>query len=407
MLLFRLALLNIGRNPKRSLITILAVAVGVAAIIFLWAFNDGTSDQMRNNVIHLFTGHIQIHAPGFDNALSPEMTLPQGEALAKKVLSSPHVRAASERVKMEALLGAGDKSRGLLLIGIDPRREPQVTKLQNHVIKGRFLSEQEGRDLLIGDRLAEKLRLDIGDKAVVMTQAVDGTLSGYAYRVSGIFHTGSVQVDLLSAYITLASGQELLGLEGASHEFVIALDDLSAIPSAMAALKRELNPALYHVQQWDEILPEPEMWVKWYETVMQTILITIMVVIAVGIMNTVLMSVLERTKELGVMMAIGTSPAQVLKLVVLETLVLELLGMASGIAMGCLIVLYFNRIGISFAELEQALSQSFVSTVTYPIIKWQNVIWSIVTLGLIASLISLYPAWRAGRMNPVKAIYHS
>ena len=149
------------------------------------------------------------------------------------------------------------------------------------------------------------------------------------------------------------------------------------------------------------------MWVKWYETIMHTVFLTVMIVIGVGIMNTVLMSVFERTKELGVMLAIGTSPTQVLRLILLETFVLELLGTFLGLAAGYLVVFYFGRVGISFHELEQALSQSYVSTVTYTWVEPVHVVESVATLLLITTFIGLYPAWRAARMEPVKAIYHS
>ena len=172
-------------------------------------------------------------------------------------------------------------------------------------------------------------------------------------------------------------------------------------------MRAKLDAQRYEILGWDEILPEPQMWVMWYEMIMQTILFTVMVVIGVGIMNTILMGVFERTKELGVMLAIGTSPGQIIRLVLLETLILELCGMALGVFSAVMLVAYFHHAGISFRELEAALSQSFVSTVTYPVIRWYRALGSVVMMAVIATAISLYPAWRAGKMDPVKAIYHS
>ena len=266
MLLLKLAFLNIGRNPRRSIITVLAVGVGLAALIFLWGFSDGTNEQMRENVIRLLTGHVQIHAPDFQKTLSPELTIPNRAGILEEIKRTPSVQAASERVKCEALIGTSEKSRGILLTGIDPTKEAQVTDLLKHMTEGEFLSPGDTRKIIIGDRLAEKIQLRIGDKAVVMTQAMDGTLAGFAYQVKGIFHTGSQALDEVSAYITLDSGRELLSLDGETHEIVVRLKSRKSIPEFL-----EIKDAFshltdthtaYEISTWNEIIPEVEQWVS-------------------------------------------------------------------------------------------------------------------------------------------------
>lgn len=407
MLLLKLAFLNIGRNPRRSMITILAVGVGLAALIFLWGFSDGTNEQMRENVIRLLTGHIQIHAPQYKNSLSPELTLPDREFLTQKLMAARNLVAFSERVKCEALIGTSEKSRGVVLTGIDPDRETKVTDLNKYIKEGGFLNVGGKREIIIGDRLAEKVELNVGDKVVVMTQAMDGTLAGFSYYVKGIFHTGSQTLDEVSAYISLSSAQELLGLEGETHEMVIRLDQRKTISSFLKELKTSLPSGAYDISTWDEIVPEVEQWAKWSEAIIRTILMAVMIVIGVSIMNTVLMSVFERTRELGVMMAIGTSPGQVIRLILLETFILELFGIALGLILGCLVTMYFAQVGIAFPELERAFSRSYMSTVTYTRIEPFHVFQSIITLVALTSFIGLYPAWKAGRMEPIKAIYRS
>ena len=407
MLLLKLAFLNIGRNPRRSMITVLAVGVGLAALIFLWGFSDGTNEQMRENVIRLLTGHVQIHALNYKNTLAPELTVPDRELLIQKINSLPHLVAISERVKCEALIGTSEKSRGVILTGIDPIRETKVTELQKYIHQGEFLANDGAREILIGDRLAEKVELNVGDKAVVMTQAMDGTLSGFSYRVKGIFHTGSQTLDEVSAFISLSSAQELLALEKETHEIVIQLDRRKSIPSFMSQLKTALTSDAYEVSRWDEIVPEVEQWAQWSEAIIRTILIAVMIVIGVSIMNTVLMSVFERTRELGVMMAIGTSPGRIIRLILLETFILELFGIALGLVLGYAVTAYFAHVGIAFPELERAFSRSYMSTVTYTRVEIIHVIQSIITLFALTSFIGLYPAWKAGRMEPIKAIYRS
>lgn len=407
MLLLKLAILNIGRNPRRSIITILAVAVGLASLIFLWGFNDGTNEQMRENVIHLLTGHVQIHGEGFERRLQVENLLPEKDKLLEQITRQENVEAVSERVKCEALVGTTENSRGVLLVGINPPTEKQVTTLHEYIKEGTYLKEGGDRDILIGYRLARKMNLSLGDKVVVMTQAIDGTLAGYAYHVSGIFHTGSQTLDELTAYITLASSKELLGLESDVHELTVKLDSRKSIPDFMNSLTAGLDVAPYEILKWNEIVPEVEQWALWASAIIRTILVAVMIVIGVGIMNTILMSVFERTKEFGVMLAIGTSPKQIIGLVLLETLTLEVIGIVLGLIGGYAVTAYFGEVGIAFHEFEKAFSRSYMSTVTYTRVEFVHVLQSVFALFILTSVISLYPAWKAGRMEPIKAIYRS
>ena len=406
MLLLKLAFLNIGRNPRRSLITVLAVGVGLAALVFLWGFSDGTNEQMRENVIRLLTGHVQIHAAEFEKSLSPELTISDRLKIIEQLKANPKVKAISERIKCEALIGTSEKSRGVLLTGIDPIREPKITDLNNYMKQGGFLSPEENRGIIIGDRLAEKVQLGVGDKAVIMTQAMDGTLSGFSYTVKGIYHTGSQALDEVSAYITLASAQELLGLGEDTHEIVLRLANRKGV-NQFVRQTNEWLPLEYKLSMWHEIVPEVEQWAAWSEAIIRTILVAVMIVIGVSIMNTVLMSVFERTRELGVMMAIGTSPGRVIGLILLETFILELFGIALGLILGYFVTWYFGHVGIAFPELERAFSRSYMSTVTYTRVEPFHVLQSIVTLFILTTFIGLYPAWRAGRTEPIKAIYRS
>lgn len=238
-----------------------------------------------------------------------------------------------------------------------------------------------------------------------MTQAMDGTLSGYAYQVKGIFHTGSQAIDEVSAYITLSSARELLSLENNTHEIVIKLSGRKTISSVLDQIRAKLDLNQYEILTWNQIMPEIEQWVAWSEAIIRTILLAVMVVIGVSIMNTVLMSVLERTRELGVMMAIGTTPKQIVSLILLETLILEFFGILLGLAGGYAVTAYFGKVGIAFPELEKAFSKSYMSTITYTQVEAFHVVQSIIVLILLTTFIGLYPAWKAGRMQPIKAIY--
>lgn len=407
MLLLKLAILNIGRNRRRSLITVLGVGVGLAALIFLWAFMDGYQEQQRDNAIRSVTGHVQIHARDFNKKFSPELTLPNRSEILTQIRAAKNVLAVTERVKSQALIGTSENSRGAVLIGIDTERESEVTELKKFVKEGDFLSSGDAREILIGVKLAEKIEVSVGDKVVVMTQAIDGTLAGFAYHVKGIVHAGNVVIDEFQTYITLSAAQELLGIEDGTHEIAVLLTGRPAIPDFLDSVKNVLKSDRFDISTWDEIVPEINQWSNWSGAVINMMMTIVMFVIAAGVMNTILMSVFERTKELGVMMAVGTKPSQIILLIFSETFILELIGVFFGVLAGYALSFYFGNAGIYFSGFEDAAAASFMSPIVYPDLKLGRVGQSVGILLAITSFLSLYPAWRAGRMEPVKAIYHT
>jgi putative ABC transport system permease protein len=406
MLLLKLAIMNIRRNPRRSIITILALAVGLAALIFLWAFMDGYQEQQRENAIKLFSGHIQIHAKGFNKKPLAELIIPEREKVLEKIKNFPQIVSFTERTRGEALIGTTKSSTGAWLFGVDVERESQVTEITRQTKGGDFLLKGEDRKLVIGSDLAQKIGVEIGDKVVVMTQSMDGNLCGSSYRVKSLYHSGTA-FDKVAVFITLNAAQELFGFGKETQEVVIQLKNRDAIDKVLPELKNYLNLEKYEVMTWDEIIPEINQWANWSGAIVQAMLMIVMFVIGVGIMNTILMSLFERTKELGVMMAIGTKPAQIIQLIFLETLVIEAVGILVGVIAGYAITFYFQSAGIHFHGFEEAAKQAFMSPVVYPLIRVHRTLDSIVTLLIITSFISLYPAWKASRMEPVKAIYHS
>ena len=407
MLILKLAVLNIMRNARRSLITVLAVAVGLASLLFLWAFTDGSQEQQRDNVIRLYTGHIQIHAKGFEDKLAPELTLPNRIEVMKKIKELPFVEGVTEHVKSEALVGTSQQTKGVILIGMDPISHPSVLSLKKDTREGAFLQPEDNRKVLMGASLAKRLEVGLGDKVVIMAQAVDGTLAGYAFRVGGLIHSGSRMIDDLHVFVTAAAARELLGIEENSHEIVVRLKKRSDIPAFETAVRKFLPEDQYTLSSWDKIAPEVNQWASYTENIIRVMLIAIMAVIGVGVMNTILMSIFERTKELGVMVAIGTKPSQMIAMIFLETLVLEFIGIILGIGLGIFLAWYYGRIGIPLSGFKEAFAESFMSSIIYPQLMPYRIWECVRLLLLVTSFISLYPAIRVARMEPVKAIYHS
>lgn len=406
MFFLKLAVLNITRNPKRSLITITAITLGLSAIIFLWAFVDGYQDEQRENAIRTFSGHVQIQSKGFKLKPKPKMVLKNKEEIQKCIASFRKPVEVTDRAFFEALLGTTENTTGVYVYGIDPIREKKVMDTYKLIKKGKFLTSEDHRSIILGASLAEKMGLELGDKVVLMTQSAEEMLSGFPYRLKGILDTGT-DTDEFIVFITLHSAQELLGIGEQFHTVVVRLPDRSSIPLFLKNFRDLPNAEAYEILTWDKLIPQIDQWANWTGAIISIIMIVVMAVIGIGVMNTILMSILERTKELGVMMAIGTTPRQIVLMVFIETLTIVWCGMVLGIILGYLLVAYFGHFGIHFQGFEAAARQAFMNPVVYPKLYFYRIVNSVVGLLIITSLVGFYPAWKASRLEPVKAIYHS
>ena len=291
-------------------------------------------------------------------------------------------------------------------MGIDPAAETAVTRIKELIREGEFLSGGGKKEILLGCRLAEKLNVAVGDKVVVMVHSVDGLLTGFSYRVKGIFEAGARIIDEQLVYTDLTSAQELLDIGSSVSEISIRLRDHRMIPAFLTYLQQAVDPARYEVLTWSQAEPEAKSLADWGEGVVRVIVAVMTVVIAISIMNTIIMSVLERTKEFGVMLAIGVKPRQLIRLVLLETFLLECVGIGVGVLFGCGLVTYFGYVGIPLWQFHD-LPSGYLSPMIYTRVLPEHVLLSIVILILVTSCVSLYPAIRAGRLNPVVAIYRS
>ncbi len=294
-----------------------------------------------------------------------------------------------------------------MLVGINPEEASKVIPFGDKITSGKSLSGDNLREILIGDSLAQLLGVDLNDKVIVMTQDKDGLLTGAPYRVRGLFHFGAAQMDKNMAFVHLGSAQELLGIGNNVSEIMIRLKDKKFIPSFTADAKQQFPASTYEVLVWEEILPEFTAWPDWYYAVLQIIMLVASLVVAIGILNTFLMSIFERTKEFGVMLAVGTRPRVIVQLILLESFLLQIAGIFVGLMLGMMLVQFFGQIGISLEYMREALETQFLTTTVYPSLNSDRALKSIITLVCVISVIIVLPAWRASRMEPVKAIYHS
>ncbi|MDD5325636.1 MAG: ABC transporter permease, partial [Polaromonas sp.] len=350
MILWTLAWRNVLRNRRRSLITIASIAVGLAALTFLWGFIDGMNRQMVENTTRYFAGDAQVHLKGYHGDPSLDLTIADAAPVLDAVRGDPAVAAASLRLEGKALASRGDKSRGVMVVGIDPASEPRVTDLFKAVIDGSALDG----GVLIGEKLAESLGVKAGGEIVLVGQAYDGSVASSRLPVRGVFRT---QIDELDGYLAvapLAVVREFLAAPGGATAVALRLRDRGALVAAQASLSRRLGER-YEVVGWPILLPMVAVSVRYHEVMGYVVLLIFFVVVAAGVANPVLMAVLERTREFGIMLAVGTSQSRLLRLVLYEALLLGACGLFLGNAVGLAATATLGKVGINLSAFEAGL----------------------------------------------------
>ena len=398
---------NILRNPRRTAITAGGAAFAILGYVALFTFFDGFYEQVIDTSTRYLTGHVQIERGGFRKDLAPELALGQPDKLLARLRNTPHIAGAAPRIQAQAIASSAVKSEGVALIGIDPTLERTVTFIHQTVVQGTPLQPQRDRDIMIGRKLAEKLNVRLGEKIVITTQAAGGELGQAAYRVSGIFATESASFDESMAFVTLPAAQALLALPGRVSTINIRLDDRSQVTDAVAHLRPWVSALGYSVAPWQELLPQVVEMIQFLVVIRTIIMTIILAVVAMAIMNTVFMSVAERTREFGVMMALGTPPTAVVRMVLYETAAIMVLASVAGYAASALLAGYFGRNGLDLSGFFRNYDAiPGVTGIMYPRLVMASVIGPGVALFVASILISVYPAGKAAKLDPAMAIRH-
>jgi len=400
----RIAWRNVVRNPARSLITIGAVAFGLAALIFLKSFVTGADHQMIANYTDLLIGHAQVHKLGFQKDMGLDKSINNPSSLARTLLDIPSIVAWSPRIKDFALISSPESSAGVLLMGIDPVNEKHLSTLHKRVHSGRYLDKGDDDKVVIGRQLAENLRVGLDDKVVVMSQGADGSLSASAFTVAGLLDAGAEEIDKNLALITLNAARDLLVLTGRISEIAIKAASLEEVDETVRALRRAIDPKQFEVLSWKEISPMTYQWMQFDQVFTGLILVIVLLIVSTGILNTVLMSVLERKREFGIMAALGTRPGQIVFLVAVESFILGSAGALAGGLAGWGLSYFFGMRGIDLSALSDALNSFYIGSVIYPKADAASVGLYVGVVLLVSVIVSMIPARRASRLKPVDAI---
>lgn len=401
-MLLSLAWRNIWRNKRRSLIIIAAIAVGLLCGLFTSAIMFGMGESLINTTIDRDLGHIQIHTKTFEDDKLLTDTIPSTLNILKDIKSQPNVTGASSRLIIDGMISSATSSGGVRVTGIQPQDEMKVTSVHNNIVAGKYFSDNIPNQILLGYKLAENLGLKEKSKVVLSFQGLDGSIIYGAFRVTGIFRTESTMFDRSTVFIKENDILSLLDTEPIYHEIVVRLNSSQNVDS----LYTNLAKSYMHlsVKSWKELAPELKLMDEMIGLQMSIFMGVILFALLFGITNTMLMSVLERVREFGVLMAIGMKRKKVFLMIILETITLAIVGGIIGMILAIIAITYFGSAGINLSAFAAGLSEWGLGTILYPILPATFYLSITVMILLTAVFSAMYPAIKAIRLKPANAI---
>ncbi|KAA3632765.1 MAG: ABC transporter permease [Bacteroidetes bacterium] len=402
-MLFKISWRNIWRNPTRSFVVIGAIIVGVWSVIFLASMAAGMMDSYVDNAINNEISHIQIHHPEFTKEKEAKFFLEDMDQLLEKTVNVEGVTAASARSMTNAMIASGKSTRGIRVAGIMPELEEKVTGISEKMIEGDYLNGKGKNPILVSKVIAEKLKLKMRSKVVLTMQDLDGDITAGAFRVAGIFESGNNMYDETITFVRYKDLNRILGKENVGHEIAIKVDNLQVLDTTQVLLANALPDQ--SVQSYKEIAPELELFQTQIRMAAQIYMFIFMLALIFGIINTMLMTVLERVKELGMLMSVGMNKFKVFSMIMLETLMLAVISAPIGLGLGYFTTNYFNKNGINLAGFsEEGMKQFGMSTFIYPSVEPSIYLDLAIAVAITAIIASIYPALKAIRLRPVEAI---
>jgi ABC-type lipoprotein release transport system permease subunit len=408
-----LALRNLRRNLRRTLLTISGMAVGFAVLLWLTCILKGTNQQIVESVTSTQVGHLQLwrsqylEDPMLTYTFNPKMTAIQDKL--------PPGSLTAERVFLPSLISSGEQSLPISLVGIDPEKEALVTQVKRTKVEGDYLSSTpdencQDREIYISRGLADLLKVGLGDKVVLLAQAADGTLGNELLRVRGLFDSGSRTYDRSVAFASLACVRKIGAISG-DHEVVVKLpssDAVSRVRSALGSGLAAVAPDL-KLTTWREAVPPLAGMVTFNEATLLLISLVLFGVTAFGVINTLLMSVFERTREFGVMLALGVTPTGVCAVILIEAALIGLIAAVIGTILGSALVTYHHYAGFNlrpFLGADFSVSQFTLDTLVHPVFSFERYFLLVGATMFFATLAGLIPALHASKMDVVEAIRH-
>lgn len=395
---------NIWRNKVRSLVIIFSIALGIFSGVIAGAFFKGMADQRIQKVIKTELSYVQIHNPGFEQTSDFANFISNAKEIEDKILKIPNVTGVSRRISIQSMAASAETASGVLISGIFPEDEKNVTNISNKLIDGKYFEGISRNPVVIGEKLAEKLNVRVRSKIIITIQDMDNNITSGAFRIAGIYSTNNNMFDESNIFVRFSDIQKLTGFpENAAHEIAININDNENLAGILTSVK-DITGNKLDVKTWKELSPEMNYLTEAMDMYMYIFIIIILMALLFGIINTMLMVVMERTKEIGMLMAIGMNKGKVFSMIVLESVLLSLTGGIVGIIIGAVSSKYGETHPIDLSMWAQGYEQlgydAFVYTKLDP-----NMLINVTVLVIITGVIAaIYPAYKALKNDPADAL---
>ncbi|MCX6246717.1 MAG: FtsX-like permease family protein [Bacteroidetes bacterium] len=403
-MIFIIAFKNVWRNKVRSLIVIASITLGLTGGIFTVSIITGMVEQKIRSGINNEVSHIQVHNPEFLKNYESKYDIPKADSIAGIISNIPLVKAVCTRSRITGMAASPNAAAGIQIMGVDPAREKKVFSLYTTIpdSSGGYFSSTRKNQVVIGRKLADKLKVRMKSKIVLRFQGSDGILYEAAFSITGIFASANSVFDETNVFVRKSDLDKIMGGNCGIQEIAMVLNDNNSIPAVEQALKSKLPGLL--VQNWMNIRPDMSMVTSAIAIEVYVILGIILFALAFGIVNTMLMIVFERTRELGMLMAVGMSKSRVFRMIMLETIFLTLIGGIIGMVLSSALIALFSRHGIDLSDFSKGLGAFGFDPKIYPFIKKElyfNLSIMIVLTGILSAVV---PARKALKLKPVEAI---
>ena len=405
MLSLRLAWRNLWRHKRRTWLTTTAMIFSNVLLVFMISLQFGSYDMMINNTLQAFSGHIQVQHEKYKDNPRLRRSIPAVVPLADELRSTLPAARIAARGAGFALVSSEQRSLGVQIIGVEPEYEPSVSTLPGLVKEGQFLQDSNAAEIVIGRVLARNLKVTVGDELTLLGSGRDGSFAAGVVTISGIFDSGSSDMDRNFAEVPLHYFQDTFAMRDHGNSIVVAVDDLRAVPEALATVENKIKGEdSLTALDWSQLQPglkqaiQADLTSAWF---MYGLLI---ILVAFSVLNTQLMSVLERTREFGVITALGIKPRKLASLVMLETALMALLGLVIGLAIGWMIASYLNTTGFHYPGMEEMADKFNLPDRVYPSVTFFSMILGPGVVFIFSLLAAVYPSLRLFRLQPVEAM---
>ena len=404
-IILRLAWRNLWRQPRRTWLTAGAMVFSNVLLVFMMSLQFGMYGLMIDNSLRPLTGHLQVQAAGYVDDGRMRQTVPDVLALAGRLRDALVSDTIAARARSFVLASSDERSYGLVVMGVEPGYESSVSSLPGLVSAGRYLDDSDAAEIVIGAVLARNLRVDVGDELTLLGSGLDGSFAAAVATVVGIFDSGVAELDRSIAQMPLVFFQDMFYMDGAGHQVVATATSVDDVPTLIARIESLLPAdAGLVVHDWDRLQPGLRQAIQADLSSSFFMYGVLAILVAFSVLNTQLMSVLERTREFGIVMALGLKPGRLGRLVMLETAMMGVIGVVLGVLIGTAVTLYFGASGFQIPGMEEMAKQFNLPARMFPQVSGLSLTAGPLVVFTFSLLASIYPALRLHWLHPVNAM---